>query len=1160
MAPPARVRDGRMASYVATRFASLLATLVAASIVIFLVMEVLPGDPASFMLGLNADPATVAALSHQLGLDQPLLQRYLMWIAGFVHGDFGISYTYRVPVAELVAQRLWVSLPLALMALALAAVIAFPVGVIAATRRNQPADLVIMGATQLGIAVPNFWFAMLLVLAFSLGLHWFSAGGFPGWNAGFLAGVKALTLPAIALALPQASILARVMRSSLLDTLHEDFMRTARAKGLTAAAGGAPPCGAECADPGDDHHRPAVLLPACRGDHHRERLLPARPRPPRLPGDRPARPDRGEERGALARRRGGRRHLRRRSRLCGDRPAAEEAPGMSVGRSTMRRCLPAEGRRLHGSMVVGGVITVVMVAIALVSLVWTPYDPAAISIPDRLLPPSPLHWLGTDHFGRDVLSMLMEGARNSMAVALIAVGVGVGLGVPLGLLAAARRGWLDEVVMRVNDLVFAFPALLLAIMITALLGPGAFNAILAIGIFNVPVFARLTRGAALSLWTRDYVLAARVAGKGWWLISIEHILPNLVNMLVVQATIQLSLGILAEAALSYVGLGTQPPATSWGRMLADAQTMIALAPRLAMLPGTPSCSPCSASTCSATACAICSTRDGGGSDEPARGRQPHRLDRHDADPQRRVALGRSRRGARAGRGIGLGQVDDGALHHAPAARPGGRGRHGDARRHRAFGAGRGRMCAHRGRYARHGVPGADERAQPGQDDRRAGGRDGARAYAASEAEADDLTRAALDRVGLPAARFPLDTFPHELSGGQRQRVVIAMATVLKPKLLIADEPTTALDVTTQARILDLLRRLVGEDDVGLILISHDLAVVAEMADRIAIMKDGEVVEEGETVGLFRGLRHPYSRMLLAASTYRSQRTRRLQADEGHGAPILDVRHVTLDYRLPRPTPFARAPHFRAVDDVGLTVRRGENLGLVGESGSGKSTLARVILALVEAARRRGHPRRQRFPGKPRRGAARSPPPPAGGLPGPLWQPRSALPRGAADRRAVPSRPVEAVRRRAPQRVDEALVAVGLSPADGDKYPHEFSGGQRQRLAIARALITRPSLIVLDEAVSSLDVSIRAQILDLLADLGDRFAVSYLFISHDLTVVRAITDRVLIMRDGKIVEHGETERVFANPRHPYTAELIAATPDLERALAARAQRSAAPRSS
>jgi len=246
---------------------------------------------------------------------------------------------------------------------------------------------------------------------------------------------------------------------------------------------------------------------------------------------------------------------------------------------------PAGGRRWHASMAVGGLITLVMVAVALVSLVWTPYDPAAISIPERLQVPNALHWLGTDYFGRDELSMLMEGARNSMAVALVAVGVGIGLGVPLGLLAAGRRGWLDEVVMRVNDLVFAFPALLLAIMITALLGPGAVNAILAIGIFNIPVFARLTRGSALSLWTRDYVLAARVAGKGHWLISIEHILPNLMSTLVVQATIQFSLGILAEAALAYVGLGAQPPIPSWGKMLADSQTLIGLAPQLAIIPG-----------------------------------------------------------------------------------------------------------------------------------------------------------------------------------------------------------------------------------------------------------------------------------------------------------------------------------------------------------------------------------------------------------------------------------------------------------------------------------------------------------------------------------------------------------------------------------------------
>ena len=224
-----------MLSFIFKRFISLSLSLVAASVVIFLVIEVIPGDPASFMLGMNAQPDTVAALREQLGLNLPLAVRYFNWVFGMMHGDFGISYTYKVPVSTLIADRAWVSLPLALYALALSTLIAFPVGVLAASKRNSATDVSIMGATQLGIAVPNFWFAMLLVMVFAISLRWFSAGGFPGWDQGFFAGMKALTLPAIALALPQASILARVMRSSLLDTLHEDYIRTARAKGLTRA-------------------------------------------------------------------------------------------------------------------------------------------------------------------------------------------------------------------------------------------------------------------------------------------------------------------------------------------------------------------------------------------------------------------------------------------------------------------------------------------------------------------------------------------------------------------------------------------------------------------------------------------------------------------------------------------------------------------------------------------------------------------------------------------------------------------------------------------------------------------------------------------------------------------------------------------------------------
>lgn len=238
------------------------------------------------------------------------------------------------------------------------------------------------------------------------------------------------------------------------------------------------------------------------------------------------------------------------------------------------------------NLILGGLLASLVVLAALASFVWTPYDVAAMDIPAKLKPPSATHWFGTDHFGRDMFSMIMVGARTSLAVALVAVGIGMTLGVPLGLMAAARKdSWLDELIMRGNDLVFAFPSLVIAILITAILGPGAINAIIAIGIFNIPVFARITRGAALSLWEREFIMAARVAGKSQMRISFEHILPNVLNLLIVQGTIQFSLGILAEAGLSYVGLGAQPPVPSWGRMLADAQTMVSLAPHMALIPG-----------------------------------------------------------------------------------------------------------------------------------------------------------------------------------------------------------------------------------------------------------------------------------------------------------------------------------------------------------------------------------------------------------------------------------------------------------------------------------------------------------------------------------------------------------------------------------------------
>lgn len=411
--------------------------------------------------------------------------------------------------------------------------------------------------------------------------------------------------------------------------------------------------------------------------------------------------------------------------------------------------------------------------------------------------------------------------------------------------------------------------------------------------------------------------------------------------------------------------------------------------------------------------------------------------------------------------------------------------------------------------------------------------------AASRSDANRIARETLDRVELPADQFPLSRYPHELSGGQRQRVVIAMAIALRPKLLIADEPTTALDVTTQAQILKLLKRLVREDNMGLMMITHDLAVVSDLADDIVIMKSGEVVETGPAKTLFRAMTHPYTKALFEASSHVPNR-----ADDTPAAdmPLLTVRNVSRDYAMPRTNLFAAPAKFRAVNNVNFTIKHGESVGLVGESGCGKSTLTRSILGLEEAQEGSisldgapvfsGHHVNRDVRRKmqvvfqdpygsfnPRHMVSR--------LVGEPFHLLDQQPRGAERTAAVV----------------EALESVGLQASDAKKYIHEFSGGQRQRIAIARALIIKPKLIVLDEAVSALDVSIRAQILDLLADLSNRFGLTYLFISHDLSVVRSITDRVLVMKSGEIVEAGDTDAVFDNPQHPYTKTLIAAAPKL-----------------
>jgi peptide/nickel transport system ATP-binding protein len=359
-----------------------------------------------------------------------------------------------------------------------------------------------------------------------------------------------------------------------------------------------------------------------------------------------------------------------------------------------------------------------------------------------------------------------------------------------------------------------------------------------------------------------------------------------------------------------------------------------------------------------------------------------------------------------------------------------------------------------------------------------------------------------------------------------------MAVALRPKLLVADEPTTALDVTTQAQILDLLAGLVREEGMALMLITHDLAVVAGLADHVAVMHDGRVVEAGPTERLFRTRTHPYTRRLFDASGHAPRRAVRTGQ-----AALLEVEAVTRSYALPRPTLFAPPRRHVAVEGASLTVREGESVGLVGESGCGKSTLSRAILGLepVQGGRILLDGEVVAAPHVPdalRRRMQVVFQDPYGS-----FNPRHRVGRLVAE----PFHLYRETPEDRDARIDRALEDVGLSPADRSKYIHEFSGGQRQRIAIARALVTRPRLIVLDEAVSALDVSIRAQVLDLLAGLQARYGLSYLFISHDLHVVRAVTDRVYVMRKGRIVEDGPTAEVFDRPRHDYTRALLAATP-------------------
>ena len=398
----------------------------------------------------------------------------------------------------------------------------------------------------------------------------------------------------------------------------------------------------------------------------------------------------------------------------------------------------------------------------------------------------------------------------------------------------------------------------------------------------------------------------------------------------------------------------------------------------------------------------------------------------------------------------------------------------------------------------------------------------------------------LRRVGIPEPEKRIDQFPHQFSGGQRQRIMIGMAIALRPEILIADEPTTALDVSVQAQILELLKKLQAEDGLAIIMITHDLEVAASMADRVIVMNGGRIVEEGNARNVFQDPQHGYTKTLINALPHAGQEDARRGRERGAGEPILKVRNIDKFYTLS--AGIISAPvRLHAVKNLSFDVSAGETVGIVGESGSGKSTVARVLMRLNDASGGQAL-----FHGQDiltmnarellgfRRKVQMVFQDPYSSM-----NPRMTVFDIVSEPWRIHADILEKQKWR--ERVVELLGLVGLKPDHAARYPHQFSGGQRQRIAIARALACEPELIICDEAVSALDVSVQVQVINLLAELRDRLGLAYIFITHDLPIVRHFADRIIVMRSGEIVEQATTDDIFRNPQHDYTRQLMNATP-------------------
>ncbi|WP_028708974.1 dipeptide ABC transporter ATP-binding protein [Propionicicella superfundia] len=812
--------------------------------------------------------------------------------------------------------------------------------------------------------------------------------------------------------------------------------------------------------------------------------------------------------------------------------------------------------------VICAAIVLLIVATVALAPVLAPHSPLAQDLANTLSGPTANHPFGTDDLGRDVLSRMMYGGRGTLLGVAQALVVFLVLGTSLGLAAGMAHGVVDTIVTRAAELLLSVPSFIILLVMLSIVPGNMTVAMVTLGILTSPLLIRVVRGTTRTVRNELFVRGARTMGLTETQITVRHILPRLAGPIIVQATIFAGAVIIAETGLGYLGFGVSLPAPSWGNMVETASENITRAPWLLIPTG---------GVIIVTIMSLMllgdSIRDAVAERWSGSGRR-HRA-RHSTAAAAHRPVTRSDSGA-------LLEVDnltivvDGPHGPTPLVENvsftlrrgetlclvGESGSGKSVTSLALLGLSRGTRVAS-GHITIDGVDmvgGSAERMrrlrtaafgyitqdpQPSLDPSMRVGdllaqlvrlHQGIERRAARE-KAIEL----LERVQIPDPAAVARRFPHQLSGGMAQRVVIAAALSAHPKILVADEPTTALDVTVQAEILALLHRLCDDDDsMSLLLVTHDWGVVADIADRVIVMRDGTLVEQAPADQIFAAPAHQHTRAMLAADPARLD----IHPVRPGTEPLLAIRALTVEYAGRNAG--GRPVRTTAVNAVDLDIHRARTLGLIGESGSGKSSVGNVIVGLVDAAsgsitldgeelttasrsRRRELSRRVQIIFQDPYGSLN----PVRTVGSTLSEPL-VLAHGTSAKEAH-------------RRVAEALERVGLPASAATRYPAQFSGGQRQRIAIARAIVLDPELIVCDEPVSALDLTIQAQVLELLATLQNDLGIAYLFISHDLSVVRSFCDDIAVMYHGAIVERGTAQEVILRPEHPYTRSLLEAAP-------------------